>query len=441
MQGGPGAENGGPAPSEDCLYLNVWTPAGATSRDRLPVLVWIHGGAFRAGSISDPRTAGDLMARRGVIVVNIAYRLGVFGFLSHPQLSAESASRVSGNYGLLDQAFALKWVKRNIAAFGGDPAKVTIGGLSAGGISTAMLAAMPAARGDFRAIISMSGGSFAPPRSPAEAGENMEPLPQAEANGRAFAARLGATTLAALRSLPAERLLRADGQGVSWPVIDGVAVPGDEYRLYQQGKMADVPLLLGTTSDEGYNFSRIRTLAEYRTEVHRRYGRYAKLILSTYPANDDAQAVRQARDLLRDAMFGWGTFTWARLQSHHGRQPSWVYYFDHTPPRDGRVAADSGAIHGSDQPYPFGIAHQARAWTDTDRLISDAMLGYFVNFVSNGDPNGPKLPTWPRYTEADAQALLIGATMVPASAINHETLVAIDAYMTARRNAGTLGPP
>jgi para-nitrobenzyl esterase len=270
----------------------------------------------------------------------------------------------------------------------------------------------------------------------------MQPLLRAEADGRAFAARLGAPTLAALRATPAARLIQTDGQGATWPVIDGVTIPGDEYRLYQQGKMVDVPLLLGTTSDEGYNFSRIKTLAEYRAELQRRYGRFAPRILEVYPASDDAQAVRQARDLLRDVMFGWGTFTWGGLQSRYGRQPAWVYYFDHTPPRDDRMAADAGAVHGGDQPYPFGIAHQKeRAWTGTDRLISDAMLGYFVNFVRSGNPNGAPLQAWPRFSQDKRQTLRIGDTLTVDSAINAEKLAVIDAYMAARRTADSLGPP
>ncbi len=428
-------------PGEDCLYLNVWTPAGMKRGAKLPVLVWIHGGAFRAGGTSDPRIAGELLARKGIVVVTVAYRIGVFGFFSHPALSAESGRGISGNYGLLDQIAALGWVQRNVGAFGGDPRKVTIGGMSAGAISAAMLAAAPDARGKFRAIISMSGGSFAPPRSPAEAGENMEPLVQSERHGVEFARVLGAPDLAALRAIPAERLLAANGQGVSWPVIDGVVVPGDEYQLFQAGRIADVPLLAGTTSDEGYSFSRIKTLAEYRADVARRYGTFAPRIFAAYPAATDAEAVRQGRDLLRDVMFGWGTFTWGRLQSQYGRAPAWVYYFDHAPPREPGTALDAGAVHGGDQPYPFGIAHQQRAWTSRDAEISAEMSGYFANFVRTLDPNGSTLIRWPRYSRAVPSVLHISATIAAAPQPNAATVQVIDDYMTLRRDGGRLGAP
>ncbi|WP_293969923.1 carboxylesterase family protein [Sphingomonas sp.] len=441
IQAPPAGPTPAPATSEDCLYLNLWRPAATTPGARLPVFVWIHGGAFRAGSISDPRIQGDLLARRGIIVVTIQYRLGVLGFLSHPGLSAESADHVSGNYGLLDQIAALKWVRQNIAAFGGDPAKVTIGGLSAGAISTAMLASAPQARGLYRGIVSMSGGSFAPPRSPSEAGENMEPLRESEKNGARFAEGLGARDIAALRAVPAATLATADTRGVGWPVIDGLVIPGDEYRLWQERKIADVPLLLGTTADEGFSFSRIGTLDQYRAEVARRYGSFAPDILRAYPAATDAEAVRQGRDLTRDVMFGWGTWIWGTLQARYGKAPVHSYYFAHVPPRDARTPPDAGAVHGGDQPYPFGIAHQDRAWTDSDRRISDAMLRYFANFVKTGDPNGNGLPAWPRLAAEGQQVLRIDDDLAAGPVANRAGIETIDRYMALRREQSGLGAP
>jgi len=428
----------GETPSEDCLTLNIWTPRQPGEEgSRLPVLVWIHGGAFRGGTAADPRIAGDLLARRGIIVVTVQYRLGVFGFLSHPQLSAEEGG-ASGNYGLMDQIAALRWVQDNIAAFGGDPGKVTVGGLSAGAISAAILAAAPQARGLFRGLISMSGGSFAPPRSPAEAGENMEPLTRSEHNGERFAAALGMRDIAVLRAAPPERLLSVDRNGVSWPVVDGKIIRDDEYRLFTQGRIADVPLLLGSTSGEGYVFSRIRSLADYRAEVVRRYGNFAPEILRGYPAASDEEAVRQARALTRDVMFGWGTWAWANLQKRYGSAPVHVYYFDHLAPQS---PPDAGAVHGSDQPYPFGIAHQDRPWTPIDYRLSDAMLGYFANFVRNGDPNGANLPDWPAFSHEEQQALHITDDLAVGPVANRPEIELIDRYMAIRRKDGGLGAP
>lgn len=437
MQSGPAANPLPPA--EDCLYLNIWAPPAAARK--APVLVWIHGGAFRAGTAADPRVAGDQLARRGIVVVSIQYRLGALGFLSHPALSAEAADHVSGNYGLLDQIAALRWVRANIARFGGDPARVTLGGQSAGAISAAMLAAAPQARGLFRAIFSMSGGSFAPPRSPAEGGENMEPLAQSEQHGLAFAQRLGAVDVAALRRLPAAQVQAANAEGVGWPVIDGKTIPGDEYRMLQAGRIARVPLLLGSTADEGYNFSRITTLDQYRTEVRRRYGSFAEQVLAAYPAHNDAQAVRQARDLLRDVMFGWGTWAWASLASAKGKVPVHLYYFEHTPPPGPGMGPNAGAIHGADVPYPFGISHQARDWGDVDRSISQAMMGYVVRFVQTGDPNASGLPHWPRFGGASPQVMRFSRKVGAGPVANEATLRLIDRYMAARRAQGDLLAP
>lgn len=423
------------APSEDCLYLNVWAPASARE---LPVLVWIHGGAFRAGTAADPRIAGDQLAGHGMVVVSIQYRLGVFGFLSHPALSAETPDHVSGNYGLLDQIAALRWVRDNIDRFGGDPRRVTIGGQSAGAISAAMLAAAPQARGLFHGILSMSGGSFAPPRSAAEGGENMEPLAQSERHGVDFAQKLGASDVAALRHLPAAQIQAADATGVGWPVIDGKVIPGDEYSLFRAGRIAQVPLMLGSTADEGFIFSRVKTLDQYRAEVLQRYGSFAPAILKAYPASNDAQAIRQSRDLTRDVMFGWGTWVWANLASATGKAPTHVYYFDHRPPG---LPADAGAIHGADLPYPFGIGHQPRAWTDADRVISKAMQDYVAQFVKTGDPNGPGLPPWPAFGGTHPQVLRITQGIAPGPVANADTIQLIDRYMAARRKQGGLGAP
>ncbi len=244
-----------PAPNEDCLSLNVWTPA-TRADERLAVMVWIHGGGFTAGTPPERLYHGEAIAKKGVVVVTFAYRLGVFGFLAHPELSAESGTHTSGNYGLLDMIAALQWVKKNIAAFGGDPGRVTIFGESAGGIAVSQLCASPLAKGLFQAAISQSGGSFGPVREGGGPGENMQPLAAAEKAGAAWSSKAGAANLADLRKIPGETLLESARaqRGIAWPITDGRVIPDDQYKLYAAGRYNDVPVLAGYNSDEGASF-------------------------------------------------------------------------------------------------------------------------------------------------------------------------------------------
>ena len=265
---------GGPPPSgmsEDCLHLNIWTPA-QSAKDRIPVLVWIYGGGFNAGATSIPTYSGDQLARRGVVLVSIAYRVGVFGFLAHPESSAESATRVSGNYGLLDIIAGLAWIHRNIAAFGGDPNRVTIFGESAGGIAVSMLSASPLAKGLFQAAISQSGGSFGPFSIAPAPGENMRVLADAEAAGAEFAKIAGTASLRELRTLSAGKLLDAarSQRGMAWPIVDGWVIPDDQHRLYEAGQFNDTPILVGYNSDEDASFSPGRTPDEFIAGVKKR---------------------------------------------------------------------------------------------------------------------------------------------------------------------------
>jgi len=270
-----------PTPSEDCLYLNVWTPA-TRADERRPVMVWIHGGGFTAGTPPERLYHGEAIARKGVVVVSLAYRLGVFGFLAHPALSAESDMRVSGNYGLLDMIAGLQWVKKNIAAFGGDPGRVTIFGESAGGIAVSQLCASPLAKGLFQAAISQSGGSFGPVREGGGPGENMQPLAVAEKAGAAWSSKAGATSLADLRKIPGETLLEsARGQrGIAWPITDGRVIPDDQFKLYAAGHYNDVPVLAGYNSDEGASFGNLTSRDAYVTTVRQRYERFADRLLA-----------------------------------------------------------------------------------------------------------------------------------------------------------------
>jgi para-nitrobenzyl esterase len=281
----PAAMQGGNPPSgksEDCLYLNIWTPA-KTEKDKIPVLVWIYGGGFSFGSTSDPVHHGEHLARKGVVLVSIAYRVGQLGFLAHPELSAENPNRVSGNYGLLDMIAGLQWIQKNIATFGGDPDKVTIFGESAGGIAVSMLCASPLAKGLFHGAISQSGGSFGPTRPTTFPGENMKTLRQAEEAGLSFAQKTGVSSIADLRNIAAEKLPSGMGMGGA-PIVDGYVIPDNQYKLYEAGKYNDVPVLIGYNSDEGASFSREKTPEEYIAGVKARYGKFADELIKAYPA-------------------------------------------------------------------------------------------------------------------------------------------------------------
>ena len=270
--GNPADANSGPGMSEDCLYLNVWTPA-KSANDRVPVLVWIYGGGFNAGATSEPNYSGERLARKGVVLVSIAYRVGTLGFLAHPDLSAENKNHASGNYGLLDMIAGLQWVQKNIGAFGGDPRRVTIFGESAGGIAVSMLCVSPLAKGLFHGAISQSGGSFGPPRPTLFPGENLKRLADAERSGETYAKSAGASSIADLRKIAADKLPAGGrGMGMAWPIIDGWVIPDDQYKLYEAKRYNDTPILVGYNSDEGASFSPPRTPEDYISGVKVRYG-------------------------------------------------------------------------------------------------------------------------------------------------------------------------
>lgn len=419
--------------SEDCLYLNIWTPA-TSADERLPVLVWIYGGGFSFGSNSTPVHNGEHLARKGVVLVTINYRVGPLGFLAHPELSAESPHRASGNYGLLDQIAGLKWVQRNIAAFGGDPDRVTIFGESAGGIAVSMLCASPEARGLFHGAISQSGGSFGPTRPTTYPGENMRTLAQAEASGVAYAAKAGVDSIAALRQLPPDKLPAGWGSGAAWPIVDGWVIPDDQYRLYESGNYNDVPILVGYNSDEGLSFAREKTPDEYAANVRTRYGPHADALLKAYPAGEDS-VPKTARDLMRDAAFGWHTWSWARLQARTGSSRVFYYYFNQHPERPAdSPEADHGMPHGVDVPYVFQtLDHANTPVTPEDRAMSEIVATYWTNFAKRGDPNGPAVPAWPEFTEGAPKVMHFhnGASVggVPSA----DALEVLDRYFAWRR--------
>src|SRR5215471_12613156 len=386
MQRRPNAAGIGSEPrpmSEDCLYLNIYT-AAKTANDKLPVMVWIHGGALTAGAgtIYD----GEQLAKKGVLVVTINYRLGVFGFFAHPELSKEADRGGSSNYGLLDQIAALQWVQKNITAFGGDTKRVTIFGESAGSWSTNLLAASPLARGLFHRVIGESGGQFAP----------MKSLVQAEQAGAKFG------TVAELRAKSAEELQTAMGAaftgasgGYAGPVVDGTCLPEDVYTIYAKGKQADVPLLIGSNADEGTMFTPATvTVQSLRDSAQQRFGSDADAFLKLYSAQSDTEAWRAQADSMRDQIFGWEMRTWARMQTKTGKSKVYLYFFSHVPP--GPAAARMGAYHSAEIAYVFHNTHRpGRPWAETDHQLAEIMSSYWVNFAATGDPNGKQLPTWP----------------------------------------------
>ncbi|MFI4934066.1 MAG: carboxylesterase/lipase family protein [Caulobacterales bacterium] len=424
------------ASSEDCLYLNVWSPAKSAA-ERLPVMVWIYGGGFTSGGTALPTYSGEFLAKKGVVVVSIAYRLGPFGFLAHPELSKESGHG-SGTYGLLDQIAGLKWVKQNIAAFGGDPTRVTIFGESAGGISVSMLAASPLAKGLFQRAISESGGSFAPPRFANEGGTNVPPLSVAEQTGASYLKALGAVTIADARKLSADAVLNgpagaAPGGGPRfWPVMDGYVIPADQYGLYEAGKYNDTPILIGTNGDEGALFVRGPVdAAKYVAGIKAQYGDYADKVLAAYPGDTDAAALRSSRDLFRESAFSWHTWTWARLQARTGKGKVFIYVFSHRPPYpDIPALKDWGAAHGSEIAYVLGTmaASRGMGWTDADRALSDQIQTYWSNFAKTGDPNGPGLPPWPAFTNAAPAMMHFDGAPQAGPIANLDKLQAMDGY-------------
>lgn len=425
-----GSRNG-PNMSEDCLYLNVWTPARSPD-EKLPVLVWIYGGGFAAGATSEPVYSGEKLAKKGVVYVSIAYRVGDLGFFSHPELSAESPNKVSGNYGLLDMIAGLQWVQKNIAAFGGDPNKVTIFGESAGGIAVSMLCASPLAKGLFHGAISQSGGSFGPPRLTTYPGENLKRLADAEKNGETYAKNAGVSSLAELRKLPPDKLPAGRGLGMSWPIIDGWVIPDDQYKLYEAGKYNDVPILVGYNSDEGGSFRPPQTSDAYIESVKTRYGPHADKLIAAYPAGGDPPP-KTSRDLMRDAAFGWQTWAWARLQAKTGKSRVYYYYFDQHP--EGPGQGDKGAFHGADVAYVFGHLNPSNPQLrQDDHDISEAMVTYWTNFAKKGDPNGAGVPEWPAFSDETPEVMVFNKTPHPGPVPSADSLKVFDSYFSWRRS-------
>lgn len=419
--------------SEDCLYLNIWSPAKKAT-DNLPVLVWIYGGGFSFGATSEPTYTGENLAKKGVILVSIAYRVGQLGFLAHPELSAENTHHVSGNYGLLDMIAGLQWIQQNIKAFGGNPNKVTIFGESAGGIAVSMLCASPLAKGLFHGAISQSGGSFGPYRSTTYPGENLKTLSFAEKQGLEFMEKAGAHSLAELRKMPADKLPMGFGMPGAWPIIDGYVIPDDQHTLYQKGQYNQTPILIGYNSDEGASFSPPKTPQEYHDGVKKRYGKFADDLIKAYPVGD-ASVPKTARDLARDAAFGWHTWSWARLQAQNSKSKVYYYYFDQHPD----FPADSprygyGSPHGQDVGFVFGHLNASSPnSTPTDAALSETIMNYWTNFAKYGNPNAKGVPEWEPFDNNKPRVMYFQQKAVMGNVPSESALKILDSYFEWRR--------
>jgi para-nitrobenzyl esterase len=396
----------GPA-SEDCLYLNVWTPAKAAA-ERHPVLVFIHGGANTEGSGSVPVYDGTGLASKGLVVVTINYRLGVFGFLAHPELTQEAGYHASGNYGLLDQIAAVRWVKTNIAAFGGDPSRITVAGQSAGAFGVRNLLISPLAAGQFHRAIAESGVSlvgFGASRTMADA----------EQDGVRFARAKNAASIAELRAMPARQVATppVGGTPYRWgTIVDNYALVSGEADAFASGKHNDVPVLTGTNRDEsGASPQPTTTAAAFQRQIEQRYGDEAAEFVKVYPAGSDeetrASANASARDIARVT-----TSLWAAARAKTSKTATYTYFWDHTLP--GPDAAQYGAFHTSEVPYVMNaLAQSDRPFTADDRKIADMMSSYWANFAATGNPNGTGLPHWPSVAEKPDHAMNVGDTFAP----------------------------
>ncbi|WP_026993846.1 carboxylesterase/lipase family protein [Flectobacillus major] len=414
--------------SEDCLYLNVWTPA-KSANDKLPVLVYFYGGGFAAGDGSEARYDGENMAKKGIVTLTVNYRLNIFGFFSHPELTKESPNRASGNYGLLDQHAALKWVQANIAKFGGDPKRVTIAGESAGSIAVSAQMASPLSKGLIAGAIGESGGSIYPTLSPV-------PLAEGEKIGLEFGQSIGAKTLKELRALSTLELYQKSAGkslGIFKTTIDGYFLPKTLPEIFEAKQQAMVPLLLGWNSEE-MNYRALMAGKEltndnYTQKIKEIYGEKAEEVLKLYPAGSPEVTEQSATDLAGDRFIAYSTWKWFDLHRKNSSQPVYRYYYSRPRPdlRDsdyesalagGVVKKDKnapkapkakGAVHSAEIEYAMGnlALNKAYAWTEDDFKVSNTMMNFFANFIKTGNPNGDKLPNWPAAKNEEKPDIMI----------------------------------
>jgi len=384
--------------SEDCLYLNVWTPA-KSDQEKLPVLVYFYGGGLMTGDGSESRYDGESMARKGIVAITVNYRLSVFGFFAHPELTRESPHQASGNYGLLDQAAALKWVRDNVAAFGGDPNRVTIAGESAGSFSVSAQMASPLSKSLIAGAIGESGSLLGK--------QTVIPLKEAEEKGLAFGKIAGAASLEALRKLTAEEILAFSANHV-WELfrvnVDGYFFTESPDKVFAGGGQAKVPLLVGWNSEEGHYSGILGDAAanpeNWQAALKRLYGDKAAGFSAVYAGSTETEIRQAATDLAGDQFIGYSTWKWADLHSQTGGKPVYRYYY--TRPRPAlRGAKDpkpesAGAVHSAEIEYALGNLPSNRVfdWQPEDYRVSEVLQGYFVNFIRTGNPNGQALPVW-----------------------------------------------
>ncbi len=427
--------------SEDCLYLNVWTPA-KSDHDRLPVLVYFYGGGFLAGGASEIRYDGESMARRGIVVVTVNYRLGVFGFLAYPELTKESPHYSSGNYGLLDQAAALQWVNRNIESFGGDPSKVTNAGESAGSFSVSAQMASPLSRDLIAGGIGESGSLLG--------GTLLLTLADAEKIGVDFAKSIHANSLAELRAVPAEKLLAAASKlpGIYFSVtIDGYFLPKSPDEIFRAGEQAHVPLLVGWNSAES-NYHGVLgqekpTVENFTRAVQKLYGENAEQMLKVYHASSDDEVEQAATDLAGDRFIGFGTWKWFDMQHKTGGKPVYRYRYERPRPAlrseinvanvDPKVSPTGakGAVHSSEIEYALGNLPTNRVynWQPEDYKISEIMQSFFANFIKTGNPNGLGVPEWPAVIDSGPVNIMhigLNTMAMPETAMVHERYMLLD---------------
>lgn len=420
--------------NEDCLYLNLWAPA-KSSADKLPVMVWLHGGGGVYGSASSQLYWGDQLAKKGVVVVNLSYRLGQFASFAHPQLTQEAEYKASGNYALLDQIAGLQWVQQNIAAFGGDPKNVTLFGQSAGAWYASKLMASPLAKGLFHRVIAQSGGDL----SLAGRRDGMPRLEDAERAGLEFARSLGCETIDQLRALPAEKILAAPMPSIAnnngfTTFVDGHVIPDGPYELFASGRQTDVPLLIGYNANEGENLLERRLDGQnYVAAIHRQYQEFADRFLAEYPAELQDEAYRsQVR--LRAETINWHIATWARLHAGTAQSEVYFYHFTRIPPWE--PFKTIGAAHGAELSYVFGHPRNLARFTMQapwsayrDILVVRDIQTYWTNFAKTGDPNGPGMKTWPPFTTEEEKIIEIGNQPTIRDLPNKKEHALMDAYM------------
>ena len=404
--------------SEDCLYLNVWTPA-KSAKEKLPVLVYFYGGGFVGGDGSESRYDGESMAQKGIVTITINYRLGIFGFFSHPELTVESPHHASGNYGLLDQTAALKWVQANIEAFGGDPKRVTIACESAGSIAVCAQMVSPLSKDLIAGAIGES-GAIIKPTLPAI------PLADGEKNGVSFAEKNGTKTLTELRAIPAAQLLDNASKPGAWRLsatVDGYFLPKTPVEIFEAGEQAHVPLLVGWNSAEvpywSFTGMDMPTAENYAKKVKQQFPDNADEVLKLYPGTTQDEVIKSATALASDRFIAYSTWKWADLQSKTGEKPVYRYIFSTPRPPEVKPTDNTntnklpkalvGASHASEIEFAMGNleSNKVYAWTTDNYKVSALMENYFANFIKTGNPNGKGLPKWEPNTDGKVKFMNI----------------------------------